>query len=298
MASIQCKTEIPSIEGLKENEVTVGREFFLACEGDFPKDLVQEKLSFVLKPEQKYSIQLLNFEFRSPTKADIKVTAYKAGNIQFQDLQVTDGSQTLSLGPVQYVVQTVIQQPQSGPGQQPVKQEPYGPIGPASMSVPMLYVAILAAVVGLVILIFAGKIYRIVQRRNMLERLKEHDSALSPLAQFHQNLRRLQRTNTVFFGGKAEKADIKECLDETYKMLNLFLTRTYQVPAMEWSHRLVLKDIRKYHPHVYLEHASDLESLFKEYDRGIQDKENLKEEDVLMITKHCRLLVEKMERMS
>lgn len=294
MITIQCKTEIPPIEGLKENELTVGREFFLACEGDFPKDLVQEKLSFVLKPEQKYQIHLLSFEFRSQTKADLKVTSYKTGNIQFQDLQITDGNQTLSLGPVQYGVQTVLSQ--SEPGRQQAKQEPYGPIGPASLPVPMLYWAILSGLIGLVVALFAGKIYRIIQRRNMLERLKEHDSALSPLAQFHQNLRRIQRTNTVFFGGKAEKADIKQCLDETYRMLNLYLTRRFQVPAMEWSHRLVLKDIKKYHSKIYMEHSSELEKLFKELDRGIQDKENLKEEDVLMITKHCRLLIEKMER--
>lgn len=296
MATIQCKTEIPPLEGLKENELTVGREFFLACEGDFPKDLAPEKLAFVLKPEQKYQIQLLNFEFRSQTNADIKVTAYKAGRVQFQDLQLTDGTQTLSLGPVEYAVQTVL--PPSEQGQQQAKQEPYGPIGPASLTVPMLYWVILAGLVGLVALLFAGKIYRFIQRRNMLERLKEHDSALSPLAQYHQNLRRLQRTNTVFFGGKAEPTHIKECLDETYQMLKLYLTRRYQVPAMEWSPRLVLKDIKKYHHKVYQEHSSDLENLFKEYTRGIQDKENLKEEDVLMITKHCRQLVEKMERIS
>ncbi|MGZ3772748.1 MAG: hypothetical protein ACXVCY_15825 [Pseudobdellovibrionaceae bacterium] len=295
MATIQCKIEIPSLEGLRENELTVGREFLLGCDGDFPKNLVQEKLSFVLKPEQKYQIQLLGFEFRSQTRADLKVTAYKAGPAQFQDLQLTDGTQTLSLGPIQYTVQSVIQ-PSSG--QQQAKQEPYGPIGPASMSVPVFYWAILGGICSLVVLFFVAKIYRYVQRRNILERLKEHDSAQSPLAQFHQSLRRLQRTNTVFFGGKAEKSHITECLDETYKMLKLYLTRRFQVPAMEWSHRLVLKDIKKYHPKIYQEHSAELEKLFKEYHRGIQDKENLKEDDVLVITKHCRVLVEKMERIS
>lgn len=296
MATIQCKTEIPTVEGLKENELTVGREFFLVCEGEFPKDLVQEKLSLVLKPEHKHVIHLLGFEFRSPTTADIKVTGYTAGNFKFGDLQLTDGTQTLSLGPVEYAVQSVIPQPE--PGQQPIKQEPYGPIGPASLAVPMLYWAIVAAAFGVAVLLLVSKIYRVVQRRNMLERLKEHDSALSPLAEFHQNLRRLQRTNTVFFGGKAEKAHIKECLDETHKMLKMYLTRRYQVPAMEWSHRLVLRDIKKYHSKIYSEYSSELESLLKEYSRGTQDRENLKEEDVLVITKHCRQLIEKMERIS
>ncbi|KYG67969.1 hypothetical protein AZI87_01460 [Bdellovibrio bacteriovorus] len=295
MAAIQCKTEIPSVEGLNDNQLTVGREFLLVCDGEFPKDLAQEKLHFNLKPEEKYQIHLLGFEFRTTTQADVKVTAYKAGNFQYQDLQLSDGTTTLSLGPIQYQVESVLEKPE--PGQPQVKQEPFGPIGPASLPVPMLYWALLAGVIGLVILMLAGKVYRVVQRRNMLAKLKEHDSAMSPLAQFHQNLRRLQRTNTVFFGGKADPNHIPEAITLTYDMLKLFLTRRYQMPAMEWSDRLILKDLKKYHRAVYVEYGPDLKNLFKEYNRAIQDKEKLNEQDVLNITTHCRLLVEKMERL-
>ncbi|WP_413612490.1 hypothetical protein [Bdellovibrio sp. HCB-110] len=306
MATLQCKMEMPSVEGLKENELTVGREFLFVCDGEFPKDLAcvspaqpeckPGKLHFVLKPEEKYQIHLLGFEFRSATQADIKATAYKAGNFQYQDLQLTDGTQTLSLGPIQYMVQSVLPPPE--PGQQQAKQEPFGPIGPASLSVPMLYWAILAGVIGLIILLCVSKIYRVVQRRNMLERLKEHDSALTPLAQFHQSMRRLQRTNTVFFGGAAKKEDIKQCLEETYQMLKLFLTRSYQMPAMEWNDRLILKDLKKYNRKVYFEHGDELKKLLKEYHRGIQDKDAVTGQDILNIATHCRILVEKMERVS
>ncbi|KHD88282.1 MAG: hypothetical protein OM95_09005 [Bdellovibrio sp. ArHS] len=294
MAAIQCKTEIPSVEGLNDNQLTVGREFILVCDGDFPKDLAQDKLQFNLKPTEKYQIHLLGFEFRNPTQADVKVTAYKAGNFQYQDLQLTDGTVTLSLGPVQYQVESVLEK--QVPGQPPVKQEPFGPIGPAVLSVPTLYWALLASILGLLFLMIVGKLYRVIQRRNMLEKLKEHDSAMSPLGQFHQNLRRLQRMNTVFFGGKADPNHIPEAIVATYEMLKLFLTRRYQMPAMEWSDRLILKDLKKYHRSVYNEYGSDLKNLLKEYSRAIQDQEQLKEQDALNITTHCRLLVEKMER--
>lgn len=296
MTAIQCKTEIPSVQGLNDNELTVGREFLLICDGDFPRTLNQEALHFVLKPEEKYQIHLLAFEFRSPTQADLRVTAYKAGTSQFQDLQLTDGVEVLSLGPVQYAVESVLPKPE--PGQPQMKMEPYGPVGPASLSVPMLYWAILAGALGLVVLVFASRIFRVVQRRNMLARLKEHDSALSPMAQFHHSFRRLQRGNTVFFGGVADKEHIKECLDETVAMFKLFLTRKYQVPALEWSDRLILKDIKKHHPKVFAEYSEDLKKLFKEYARGFEDKETLKEKDVLNIATNTRLLVEKLERMS
>lgn len=297
MVTIQCKTEIPAVEGLKDNEITVGREFFLACEGEFPKNLIQEKLHFVVDEVHKYQIQLLSFEFRSPTQADIKITAYKAGNVQFQDLQITDGTETLSLGPIQYAVQTVIEQQQPKAGQAPQPPQPYGPIGPARMAVPMLYWAILGSAVMVALASVVAIVYRSVQRRMMIERLKEHDSALSPLAQFHQSFRRLQRMNSVFFGGKAEKAHIEQCLDETYQMLKLYLTRRFKVPALEWTPRLIIKDLKKYQRPVYAEYGIELAQLFKEYERGTQDKKNLNEEDVLVLTKQCRSLVEKMEAM-
>jgi len=296
MAAIQCHMEIPPVEGLKENELTVGREFILVCDGEFPKNLAQEKLQFVLKPEQKYQLHLLGFEFRTPTQADIKATAYQAGKFQFQDLQLSDGTQTLSLGPVQYAVESVL--PKAEPGQPAVKQEPYGPFGPAALSVPMLYWGLLAAAIGLLILGVVVRIYRYVQRRNMLERLKEHDSALSPLAQFHQSMRRLHRGNTVFLGTGASREDIQACVSETLHMLKLFLTRQYRMPAMEWSDRLILKDLKKYNSAVYAEYGVDLKKLLKEYNRGIQDKDSVSEQDALNLATHCRMLVEKMERMS
>lgn len=293
MAAVQCKIEIPTVEGLQENTLTVGREFILACEGEFPRDLHTEKMQLVVGSEQKYSIHLLGFEFRSPTIADIKVTAYRAGNIQFEDLKITDGSQTLSLGQVQYQVQSVLQQAQ--PGEQQAKQEPYGPVGPARLSVPMLYWGILAGLLGLVVLLILTKIYRVVQRRSMLEKLREHDSALSPLAQFHQDLRRLQRSNPVYFGVPAASADVQEAFGILHRSFLLFLTRQYKVPAFEWNERLVLRDLKKYHSRVYAEFADDTKKLYREFSHGLKDQAKLSENDILNLTRHTRQLVEKME---
>ncbi|MGE5086862.1 MAG: hypothetical protein ACM3MG_11215 [Bacillota bacterium] len=299
MAVIQCKVEIPNVPGLKENELTVGREFLLVCDGEFPKNLAQDKLQLVLKPEQKYSINLRGFEFRSSTQADIKITSYTPGPVQFENLQLTDGVQTVDLGPVSYKLESVIppQQPPA-PGQQPVKVEPYGPIGPMTISVPSLYWTILASVIGLVILVIATKVFRIVQRRNMIERLKEHDSALSPLSQFHQSLRRMQRENTVFFGGAPKAEDIVLCLDETRSMLKLYITRRYKIPALEWGPRLILKNLKKYHPNVYQDTGTELEKLMKEFVHANEDRTKLSGSDVLNLSKRTRLLVEEMERLS
>jgi hypothetical protein len=294
MPSIQCKTEIPSLPGLPDNELTVGREFLLICEGEIPKGLQQERISFVLTPEQKYNLKILGFELRSFSEADFKVTSYSAGAVRFDDLQVTDGTTTFSLGPVQWNVVSVL--PKQQPGEEKTKLEPFGPIGPANLSIPALYWAIFAAIVGLFVLVFFARIYRAVQRRNMIQRLKEHDSALSPLGQFHQSFRKLQRVNPVFFGGVTDHNQIVDCLKTTNEMYRLFLTRRFQVPAMEWSDRLVLKDLKRYHPLVFSEFSIEMKKIFKEIERGFQDKDTLQEKDVLNIATQVRLLVEKLEK--
>ncbi|MEK2690350.1 hypothetical protein [Bdellovibrio sp. GT3] len=301
MAAIQCKVEIPGISGLKDGELTVGREFLLVCDGDFPKDLQQDKLQLVLAPEQKYSIKLQGFEFRSPTQADLKVVSYTAGNpVKFDNLQLTDGTQTLDLGLVQFQLISVLPPPPppGKPGEQPPKQEPFGPIGPLNIPVPPVYWIILAAVLGVVALFVATKVFRSIQRRKIIERLKEHDSALSPIAEFHQKFRRMQRANTVFFGGTPQPEDIPTALDETRHMLKLYITRRYKIPALEWSPRLILKDLKKYHPKVYQDTGVELEKLVKEFQHAVEDKAKLSKSDVLNLSKRARLLVEDMERLS
>lgn len=295
--AVQCKIDIPAVSGLQENQLTVGREFILSCEGDFPRDLQADKMQVLLAPEQKYSLQLLGFEFRNPTTAELKVTAYRAGDIRFDDLQITDGTQTVSLGSVQYRVETVLPPPQGGTGGggQEAKQEPYPALGPASLPVPPLYWALLGTVIFLVLAVIAIKIFRIVQRKNILEKLREHDAAISPLSQFHQTIRRLQRSNPVFFGVAAPKEDVQEAFDTIHKAYLLFLTRQYKVPAFEWNERLVMGDLKKYHRGVYNEFQTDLRKLFREFRHGLKDKNKLVETDILNLEKRARVLMEKLE---
>ncbi|MNJ96702.1 hypothetical protein D3C87_144320 [compost metagenome] len=299
MTAIQCKLEIPNVDGLKENELTVGREFLLACEGEFPRDLKQEDLHFVLKPELKYLIKLRSFEFRSATSADIKVVGYTAGRIRLDDLQLSDGVQTLNLGRIEFPVETVIEPPQpTQNGEQPQKPEPFGPLGPMHIGIPTLYWVILAAVIGLLVALIGSKIYRVLQRRRIVEGLKQHDSAQSPISEFYASLRQLQRNNQVFFGGEAEEKDVHECIVELHHMLLLYVTRKYKIPALEWSPRLVAKDLRKYHPKFYFEFGDELQKLMKEFYKAKQAKSHSKTNDAINLSKRARKLVEGMERFS
>lgn len=298
MTSVQCQVEIPNVQGLKENELTVGREFLLVCEGEFPKDLVQEKLHFILKPEEKYILKLKSFEFRSPTTADLKVTSYTAGQFQFPQLQLTDDKTTLELGSIGFTVQTVMEKPQpSQTGEAPKKPEPYGPIGPATIGIPQNYWIALAVILAVLTSWLGSKIYRVVQRRRLLEDLKKHDSALSPISEFYANLRKLQRYNTVFFGGEGTPEDISTGVIELQRMLRLYLTRQYRMPALEWSPRLVVQDLKKYHPRVHAEEGVETQKLLNEFVKAQQAKNKVKTSDVLNLSKRTRLLIEGMEKL-
>lgn len=302
MVSVQCKFEIPKVEGLKDNEMTVGREALVTCEGEFPKNLQVDKLHFVETAEQKYLIKLLKARMESPSKAVFVVTGYKAGNIEWPDLQMTDGTETFSLGRIEYFMQTSIPKPEGvdagGAQQAQAKIEPYGPIGPAELSVPHLYWVILVAVLGLIIAGIVFKVIRVIQRRNMIERLKEHDSALSPISQFHQSMRKVQRSNPAFFSGQTTADDISKAMEEMRHMLRLYITRKYQIPALEWSARLIAKDIKKHHRKVYAECGKDMQDLIKEYQHAFENKQNVTASDVVNLSKRTRNLVETMESLS
>ena len=285
---MQCQVDIPEIKGLNDREITVGRTFLLNCKGEWPKNLVLEKLQFKLADAEKYQIHLLGFEFRSGDEADMKITAYKAGPVKLQNLQLTDGSQTVDLGPVQYQVATVIEKPQEGQA----KVEPYGPIGPATIPIPLSYFLAAAFVIALLGLLVGRKIYRISQRRRLLAKLREHDSALTPIQQFHQNLRSLRRQSPIFFGAQTQKSDIDQAFESLHQMLRLFLIRELHVPALEWSDKLILKDTKRYHAAVFREMGLPLKKLLNEFSLAQKNRDALSAQDIMVLAEQSRKLVE------
>ena len=159
---MQCNLDIPKISGLEDNQLTVGREFYLNCKGDWPKDLVQEKLQFAGDANMKYTLKVVGFEFRSPEEADIKVVSYVAAKVQIPQLVITDGVKNVELGQVAFQVESVLPKPDAAAGgmmpgqqQQPQKPEPFGPFGPATIPVPMLYwFALLGSIAFVALVIF------------------------------------------------------------------------------------------------------------------------------------------------
>lgn len=310
MIELKCNIDIPNVEGLKDQELTVGREFIFVCDGEYSKDLQQDKMEFIKTPEMKYQIKLLGFEFRSPTQADIKVTSYTPGMVRLSQLQLTDGAQVLNLGDQSFSVASVIEAPSAGQApptanegaagqtagaQQP---QPFPAIGPIQVLIPSLYWTIFGVIVGGLVLGVGYKIVQFILRKNTLERLKSFDSVQTPEQQFHASFRKLQRTNPVFFDAEVSSEEAQSVVSETLKYFKTYLTRRYQIPALELSDRLLLKDLKKYHHKAYGEFRSDLEKILKEYSLALKDQSKLTKIDAQNLAHNSRKLVEKLERFS
>jgi len=292
---IQCNLDIPKVSGLEEGQLTVGREFYLTCKGDWPKTLKQENLKFVGDENLKYQIKLLGFEFRSPEEADLKVTSYIAAKYQFPKLDLSDGEQTVELGPLQFEVVSVLPPQGQGLAQEQAKVEPYGPFGPATIAVPALYWLVLFGTIAFIAVLVWLKIWRFNQRREMLLRLKEHDAAMSPLMEFHQNMRRLQRANAVFYGKEATGQELREGMTELSRMFKIFISRRLRVPAFEWNERLIVKDIRRYHPPVYETYSKRIHDLFSEFKKAESAGTKLHAKDVSQLAETLRKTLEGIE---
>jgi hypothetical protein len=301
MAAVQCNLDIPKVSGLEDQQLTVGREFYLNCKGEWPKTLKQESLRFSGDENLKYQIKLLGFEFRTPEEVDIKVTSYLAAKHQFPQLILTDGEQKVELvttqGNVQFSVQSVLPpQGQGAPGQQE-KIEPFGPMGPATIAVPVFYWLVLLGALAFVGILGALKVWRYNQRREMLLGLKEHDSALSPLQEFHQNMRRLQRVNPVFYGKEASHEELRQGVAELSRMFKVFVSRRLKVPAFEWSERLIVNDIRRYHFFVYEEYSKKVHVLFSEFRKAENIHAKLSANDVSQLAESLRKTLEGIENL-
>jgi len=298
MAAIQCSVDIPKVAGLEDGQLTVGREFYLNCKGDWPKTLKQDHLKVAGNEDFKYQLKLLAFEFRTPEEADLKVTSYIAAKHQFPQLLLTDGDQVVDLGPLQFQVQSVLPPPPApgtAEGAEAAKVEPYGPFGPVPIAVPALYWLLLLGSLFLAATLAGLKIWRLYQRREMLLRLKEHDAALSPMLEFHQSMRRLQRANPVFYGKEATAQELREGVETLSRMFKVYLSRRLKVPAFEWNERLILAEIRRYHPSVYENYFRRIRDLFTEFKKAEGAGQKLNGKDVSQLAETLRKTLEGIE---
>ena len=138
------------------------------------------------------------------------------------------------------------------------------------------------------------------QRKNLVEELRKHDSALSPLAEVHKAYRQWRREKNFFYDEEASSEQLSDFLKEVDQSFRLYLTRMFKVPALKWKDRLILKDVKKYHPEIYENLGVELRKLMLEMSKA-KDAQGLKikglqARDLVQLTENFRVLAEKITK--
>lgn len=306
---MKCDIEVPPIEGLKDGEITVGRDFILHCQGEWPASLDVEKINLNLLPEQQFLLKLRKFEFRDRDSADLYVVSYVAGKMEIPELTLSAGEQTVSLGRLQFEVVSSIQEPavdsapEAGTQATPPQPQPFGPIGPAWIAWPIVYSLLLAALVTFLVSYFGVMIFRRQQRKRLLLEIADHDSALEPAQKFFQELRKLNRTSPLFYSSEdaiqkilrqdREKYAL-EALEQINGALRLYLAREFKIPAFQWRDAAILKDLKKYHRNIYKKHGASLAVILKQLG-ALKSNATVEVADILVLHKRSLKWVEALE---
>jgi hypothetical protein len=219
MDAVNCKINIPKIEGLEDQVLTVGRRFILACDGDWDKqfNFTQAHLDGSgLKPEMIHVFQAQAVDLKG---FEVDATFYVASKISGQSLTLKDGVLEVPLSMADVQIQSVLPTPQSaqsGQSQQP--PQPHGFLL-SDLALPQIYFFSAAILIVLFCVIFVYSILRRRFWRKLEADLRNYDSPLSPEGQAYRNLRLLDKTgfNVIEFK----------------KLIYLYILRRYQTPIFE-----------------------------------------------------------------
>lgn len=227
--------DIPD-SGAKLDSLTVGSRFAMKCTGDIAVSWDQDTPQIVFANEQdSYSLVVVKQLQLTPQGAQFEVTSYKPGQHTPDYFRVVQGggAKGFEVSKPSWTTQSVLK-----PNEQ---TKPFGPFGPFGVSMPYwIWIALVVTVLLLATISFRY-IRRHLQRKRMLEDLKRHRTALSPLHQFYRDARTLRRRLHVAKDEK-ELTAITNDLDREFR---LFVLRSFEVPALDWGDGEIVTDIRK-----------------------------------------------------
>lgn len=287
MADIQCRMDIPKEEGEDTVALTVGRTFFLNCEGPWPQ-IKPESVELRLDRENQDRLKLLQFSFVSPTEAQLLVTSYKTGDHKLKAVQLVAGDQSVVLGDLSFTVNSVMNP------QEPVK-EPYGPMGPFGLRLPIWYPLALAAVVIAVCLYIAYRWRLRRQKQKLLQDMRLDEYAKDPFFQFYQSARKMQRSYGFFSGGAMAADEGVRFIAELETAYKIYLARKFQVPTLAWKERRILSDLKKNWPDFYKQFRLEVRQSLTEISRASQAGASISAKDCQQLFELLRKQVDRIE---
>lgn len=230
MADVKCTINIPDVPDLKSQELTVGRHFFLTCEGAWDKSFDFTKADFLTDEKTQFVFKLFKAEARSTESFEVDMTLYATGKVQFPDMIITDGTLQISMGQQNFEVVSVLPKPD------PKNPEPPKPFGYAISSLhwPMAYTLIFAALVLAVIIQAIMLAARSQRWKALTEVVKAFDSVQAADNQFYKTIREIEKKSYP--------------IAEIEKAAKVYILRRFSVPIFNLDLKETISFIKKRHP--------------------------------------------------
>lgn len=283
---MECELSIPKIDGLNDNELTVGRPLVLQCPITLDANTNIQALKLLQPVEQNYQLQLLKIEKVSSSQVRLLLTSYQTGKHQLSHLSLSDGHFEYPIPDQNIEVISVLEK------DQPPKLN--GPIGPQ-----LIWPTLTSLMIGLIVFLYLLSViflkwFRYRQRVKLIEKLREHDSAFSPIQQLYQTLRKEQRQSSVFYKDETSIEENRRLLFELNHAFRLFLTRHYLLPAIEWKNSIFLKELKRLDNKAFEVAGKELKQVLHEFEKAEKDIEKLTKTDFVALIEHARKLCEKL----
>jgi hypothetical protein len=293
MSTYKCTLDIPQVSGLPDQQLTVGRIFYYNCEGDWSANIQIETLKVQFAPNENgaelsaYSVRALGFELRNPEMAELKLVSYQPGDHQVGQITLLDGEKSIVLPGFQLQVQSVLSQ------DQPVK--PFGPMGPLSLSVPLVYWLILVSVLGLAIFSMALAYRKKKNRIECFNQIQKDSTGPTPLIQFHRDLRVLTKKAGLGDVDHKIKMSAREFLDQLRNYTHLYWGQKIKVALY---HRPLVhfeSEMKSCAPKFFIKFKKELLYWDQRYRDLYKDHQKAQFDDLVKFTATTRDLIDAME---
>lgn len=287
MDAVTCKIFLGPSE-VNAPAFTVGDVFDLHCQGDLGKNDASA-YAILMPKEQKYSLKALAGARWDGDTLILPATTYTVGKMQIKDAKLAVTDRVWAMAPLDFTVNSVIEKknPQE-------KQEPYGPIGPITMSWPTSWWIALALFIALLVSAIGGIVYAVRKRKAFAAELVKLRVGGDPAAEFYSHMRRLKREHRVFISeGAVRPEEATVIVKQIDDVLRLYLMRRFEIPAREWKSRKIAA--RVFPGEKQKDAAEKLQALFFELNAVIhpaKDRAELSAKDLIQLAETSQTLVE------
>lgn len=276
-----------SIKQQKElTELQVGDLFKIKCNGEGLSESLNKPLKIIFAEEKdNHSLKVIDTEVAEFNNVQLVVTGYRAGPFK-HSFFITDGQKNIQVDGLNWQITSVL----------PKNQPPPPPFGGilVGLSYPLWMWITLAIVVSVIIGLFVRSVQKVRQRRQLMSRLREYSTALSPFNQFNKDLRLILRK--VSYAGTSDEYSIEQALTEIDNEFKLYLVRELKVPAIEWTIRQVISELKSRHRKIFDQAGLDIRNTLYELRGALRSSKDISWSDCEQLAKMTRNAASKVNK--